>query len=298
VAERIGLSTVVTKSVLQEFQFLKFSWELFHGPHHRWHVRCDSASYATLSKHENVACVIFTEEVLERPDVESQTFWKLAAEKMRAMSDAWNTDQWDAVLYMDADLIITSAISDWVLAHEAQLLLTPHYFPDSSEDFAEFGTGQREARDGYYNGGFVLARDRTFCAWWTRAYCEEPGRHYGDQTCLSRARRQFTVAKLDASANIGFWRSPARAMPLFKPIPSNCRFLHCHLFQPLRNQREWLNRMFALHCLDFLQGSGIPEHRRISEEILARDWSGWYRASHLLRPGGNGSAQAQKHSAS
>jgi hypothetical protein len=104
---------------------------------------------------------------------------------------------------------------------------------------------------------------------------------------LTEARDHFHIIALDQSANIGFWRSPFRLMPSFKQIPANCKFLHCHLFQPLRTHLEWMNRTFALHCLDFLRNSATSEHRTLCERIMARDRSRWYHSSLLLRDNRN-----------
>jgi hypothetical protein len=282
---RIALSTVVTLSVLNEFLFLKFSWELFHGQDYQWYIRSDSASRAVLSNHANVTCAVFADSVARRPPVNSQPFWHIAGQKMNAMADAWNGGPWEAVAYLDADIVITASVMDFVFPLTSQVALTPHYFPGWEEDFAE--KQQREAKEGYYNSGFVVARDRTFPEWWKHAYQRRPGKSFGDQRCLSEARDHFDVAALDQSANIGFWRTPFRSIPTFKAIPADCKFLHCHLFQPLRTQLEWLNRMFALHSLDFLRNSSVPAHRALSEEIVARDQSRWYRSSLVLRDSRN-----------
>ena len=284
--KKIALTTIVTGSVLEEFKLLKFSWEMFHGPDYHWYVRCDEAARAALSNDRNVTCLVFTESVTRRPAVTSQPFWNIAAQKMNTMEDAWKESDWDAVIYLDADLIITASLLDSVFPLDgARLVLTPHFFPAPEDDFAE--KYQREAKEGYFNSGFVVTDDKEFHTWWRNTYVSRVGKWFGDQRCLSSARGHFIVKMLDESANIGFWRTPFRSIPLFKAIPQNCKFLHCHLFQPLRTQLEWLNRMFALHCLEFLRSSAVLEHRIIYEQVIARDSAKWFQSSFSLRDGKN-----------
>jgi hypothetical protein len=49
--------------------------------------------------------------------------------------------------------------------------------------------------------------------------------------------------------------------------------LDVHLFQPLRTQRQWIDRTFALHCLKFLRQNLVSEHNQFFSEALVKDES-------------------------
>ncbi len=190
----------------------------------RWHIRARSV---TVRK-----CDLYDLHFRRwrATDVKAPVFWRLATEKMHSMEDAWRAETCDAVVYLDADLVITAPVLDSIFSLNAEVLLTPHYFQRSEEDFAEFHADLCNTREGYYNSGFVLATEKRFPEWWKASYYNKPGKWFGDQICLNETRDHFSVAVLDESANIGFWSSPFRSMPLFRPIPLNCKFLHCRLF--------------------------------------------------------------------
>jgi hypothetical protein len=100
---------------------------------------------------------------------------------------------------------------------------------------------------------------------------------FTDQWCLNGASQHFEVCQLSRLANIGFWRS--ESVVEYEAIDQGCLFLHVHMFQPLRTVRQWIDKKFALHCLEFLCASTNPEHRVLLGEILSRDCSGWYESS-------------------
>jgi hypothetical protein len=265
---QIALTSVVTASVLEEFKFLKFSFELFHGDEYQWFLRCDRASMQALSAYPNVVCESFTDVITKRPDIESIDYRNIVGEKMKALEAAWGSGDWASVLYFDSDIIITAPAIEVISAVGGDLVLTPNYYPESTKHLASL--------HGIYNGGFICTRNRRFHRWWRDAFISQPHR-WTDQACLNDAPHQFTIGTLSERANIGFWRSAN--IPLYEPIPADCEFLHAHLFQPLVTIREWMDKTFSLHCLKFLRGSPIPEHRRLLSEALARDESRWYEAS-------------------
>jgi len=265
---QIALTSVVTSSVLQEFEFMKFSFELFHGDEYQWFVRCDQASLQTLSAHPNVVCKSFADVIATRPAFESGDFRRIVGEKMNAVEDAWGSGNWMSVLFFDTDLIMTAPIITAISMVDGDLVLTPHYYPESTKHLAQL--------HGYYNSGFVCIRNNRFHQWWQDAFISET-RSWTDQVCLNGAHHQFAIGTLSDRANIGFWRSAN--IPEYDPIPADCQFLHVHLFDPLMTTHQWVCKAFALHCLKFLRGSPIPEHRILLNELLIRDEARWYEAS-------------------
>jgi hypothetical protein len=265
---QVALASVVTAAVLDEFEFLKFSFELFHGNDYTWFVRCDRVSLEMLSMHSNVICNETIDNIIERPDSESVEFRRVVGEKMNAIADAWEDNNWAAVAYLDADIIVTAPIMTVVSDIQGDVVLTPNYYPKVAKHLIPI--------HGYYNSGFAFARNKRFHEWWKAAYQSRPWM-WTDQACLNDVGEKFVVATLSDRANVGFWRSGS--VPDYNSIPVDCEFLHVHLFQPLRTQRQWIDKSFALHCLKFLRQNQIPEHRRIFNEALARDKSQWYEAS-------------------
>jgi hypothetical protein len=173
------------------------------------------------------------------------------------------------VVFLDADLVFTAPFLDFVETVSGQVLLTPNYYSPAEEHFI--------ATHGFYNSGFLCTRTRRFHEWWRQSFLSQPTR-WTDQAVLNDAKGLFSIADLPPSANIGFWRSPNRFNPA--PIPSDCMFLHVHLFQPLGGTvRQWIDRAFGLHCVRFLEKSAVPGHRALFEEIIRADRAGWYTPS-------------------
>jgi hypothetical protein len=264
----IAVSTVVTAALLEEFRLMKFSFELFHNSNYQWFVRCDQASEVGLREDANVTCHVFAECERSRHEIESQAFRAIAREKMAAVGDAWSAANWEGVAYFDADLIFTAPVMEQVFAIDAEIVLTPHYFPSDARHLAPIR--------GYYNSGFVFIREREFWKWWRDAF-DSHLLSYADQQCLNDASQHFKVGVLGDSANIGLWR--CSDIPDYASIPQSCLFLHVHSFQNLRTARGWADKSYAAHCLKFLCTSAVPEHRLLANEILRRDHSGWYAAS-------------------
>ena len=267
-AAPVALAAVVTASVLPEFLLLRRSFELFHGQGYRWFVRCDRVSEAVLSRCPDTTCTVFTEEVPERPDMESEFFRRIVGEKMNAIQSAWTAGDWEVVAFLDADLVVTAPLIGALLAHRADVILTPNYYPPSTRHLAKV--------HGHFNSGFLATRTRDFHGWWRDAFVSDPS-GWTDQGCLNEVSRHFAIGTLDERANVGFWRS--ENIGAYEPIPADCIFFHVHLFQPLRTQRQWIDKSFALHCMRFLRGSAVPEHQVLYRDVLARDEAGWYEAS-------------------
>jgi hypothetical protein len=221
-----------------------------------------------LSAYPNVVCEKFTDVIAKRPDIESRDYRNIVAEKMNALEAAWGSGDWMSVLYFDSDIIITAPVIGVISSVSGDLVLTPNYYPENLKHLA--------SPHGIYNGGFIYTRNKRFHRWWKDAFISQPER-WTDQACLNDAHHQFTIGTLSERANIGFWRSAN--IPQYDPIPTDCEFLHAHLFQPLVTNRDWMDKTFSLHCLKFLRESPIPEHRILLNEALVRDESRWYEAS-------------------
>jgi len=279
----IGLATIVTEAFVDEFELLKYSFELFHGTEWRWFVRCDRASLPALSTHSNVHCTVFVERHAERLDLLSAPFQRVMAEKMNVMQDAWaGIEQCRGVLFCDADLVFTASLLPTLRDMAGEVILVPNYYPEGREHLVE--------HHGEFNGGFVFTRSPAFHEWWREAYRRDSSR-YNEQGCLNEAHERFSIARLGPQANIGYWRT--LNMPEYDTIPADCTFLHAHLYGPLITLRHWLDRSFALHCVRFLMTSSVPEHRLLLERILSGDRHGWFEASLRVRgewPAEGGSA--------
>ena len=287
---RTALAAVVTLGVLEEFEILKFSFELFHGPDFDWYVRCCPRSADLLSRYGNVHCAVF-QTTHPRFDTDNPSFNRVVEQKMNALEDAWESGLCDSAMFLDSDLIVTDAfLNDFALL-DGEVLLSPHYWPEErSADVDKYG---------YFNSGFVLARTAEFHKWWREAFLSQPQK-FTDQQCLDDAPDHFAVRTLGEEANVGFWRAANGTTKLstFK-IPENCKFLHVHLFQPAGTRAELLCRIFAkqylafttdaeismrpfswyqlqskafaFQCLAFLREGKQEGHRQLYDEILARD---------------------------
>jgi hypothetical protein len=266
-SKHVALASIVTVDYLDEFAIAKYSYELFHGTDCQWFVRCDFASLAPLSAYRNVICRVFTERQAGRPATLSPRFKRIMAEKMNVIADAYAAGEWDAVIFMDADLIFTAPVLPVLRDIAGDVILTPHYFPPKRHYLERHGT---------YNGGFVFTRSRGFHEWWRAAYQADLSR-FNEQSCLNEAHQSFRIGTLGAEANIGFWR--AMALPANVAIPPNCLFLHTHLYQPLETAPQWVDKAFAFCCVKFLLASASPQHRSVLDRILAHDRRHWFEAT-------------------
>ena len=267
-SSEIALCTVVTEAFLEEFEILKFSFELFHGRGYRWFVRCDDASLPRLSAHPNLSCRVFTEREAERRDLGTPEFLRIVAEKMRVVDDAWAAGGSSGVVFLDADMIATAPFMETVVRVAGDVVLTPNHYPPSRIHLA--------ATHGEFNGGFVFVRTPRFNQWWREAFEVDPS-GWADQACLNDAAEVFEVGRLGPAANVGFWRSERKFF--YEPIPDDCLFLHAHLYQSMRSLRELIDKSFSLHCMKYLHESRRPGHRELFDEISRRDRHGWYHAS-------------------
>jgi hypothetical protein len=259
----VALTTVVTRAVLEEFWVLKATFDTCHGNRFRWFVRCDEASYAVLAREPEIHCRVFSSEQRLRPGTFSPEFRQIIAQKMQAMEDAWQENNWGAVAFLDADLVVTKPFIDELLALPNALVLTPHHRGATLR--------AQSLVFGRFNAGFVLTKSSNFHEWWRSAF-ESDADGFMEQACLDKAPAVFETALLDQRANVGFWRRDGIIQ--FRPIPPDWQFLHVHLFQPVDTLYGFVQRSFALHCLEFLCQS--PEHERVLEIILSLDSTGWY----------------------
>jgi hypothetical protein len=265
-ARKVALATVVTQRALSEFLMLKRSLELFHGPDHQWFVRCDEATRASLAACPNVHCIVSADQCTAPDEPLFKQGWRaLMSEKMNAIDDAWNAGTWDAVLYLDSDIVVLAPFLDSALARGGQVVLTPHFRQGP-------GAEQISMAD-YYNGGFVLMREKRFTQWWRAAAAAERS-HMADQTCLGRAREAFDVRDMGDTANVGWWRG--RSMWDTPRLPAGCLFCHVHLFQEPHLDFELSQKVFALNCVEFLTSSSVREHQLIAQDVFALDTSGYY----------------------
>lgn len=261
-------ASIVTKASLQEFWILKATLEMCHKATYPWFVRCDEEAYASMVDMREIRCHVFTRAQAVRPNLFSPEFRPIMAEKMNVMEDAWREKNWDAVIFLDADLIVTKAFIPDLMNLPQQIVLTPHHLPP------EIGT--RSTGFGRFNGGFALTKSPAFHEWWRQAFLARPDR-FMEQACLDDAPGIFDAALLDQRANVGCWRRSQ--LTRFAPIPQDCLFLHVHLFQPVDTLQGFLQRSFALYCLEFLCNSESSEHRSIVNTIVCQDSSGWYAAA-------------------
>jgi hypothetical protein len=265
---RLAIATVVTKPMLSEFFLLKYSFELFHGAGYTWFVRSDPDVTVALSQLENLYCRTFPVRSLLRPDFSSPVFRDILSEKLNVLEDAWESRTWDAVLFLDADIVVTAEFVSGLLASDAQLILSPHYYPNYLKHL--------EPIHGRFNAGFLLVRTSAFTAWWRRAFSLSRG-VFVDQKCLETASSLFSVEDLDRKGNIGCWRRSG--IVTFEPIPPDCTSLHVHFFQPVTTTYELLQKALALHCLEFLAREGTARHASILNRVVDEDSSGWYKTT-------------------
>lgn len=256
-------AAVVTKGSLQEFRVLKATLEASHGRVYQWFVRCDEEAQEALCRQPEIRCQVFSKTQAARPELSSIEGHHIISQKMNAMEDAWREGPWEAVVFLDADLLVTKPFLDDLVSLPQEVVLSPHHFPPILRT--------RSLAFGRFNAGFVLTKTPAFHEWWREAFLGRPDRHL-DQGCLDEAPKAFDTAELDERANVGWWRRTG--MTQFAPIPADCLFLHVHLYQPVGNLNQFLLRNFALHCLEFLCNSGA--HECAVETILRLDSSGWY----------------------
>lgn len=266
--DRLAIATVVTKPMLSEFLLLKYSFELFHGAGYTWFVRADPDVTLALSQLENLYCRTFPVRSALRPDFSSPVFRDILSEKVNVIEDAWESRTWGAVLFLDADIVVTAEFASALLASNAQLILSPHYYPNYLKHL--------ESVHGRFNAGFLLVRTSAFTNWWRRAFSLGRG-VFVDQKCLETASSIFNVEELDRTGNIGCWRRSG--IVTFEPIPLDCTFLHVHFFQPVTTTYELLQKALAFHCLEFLSHGGIAKHASILNRVVDQDSSGWYKAT-------------------
>jgi hypothetical protein len=263
---RLALCSVVTEPLLDEFRLLKWSVELFHPGQYAWYVQCDRTSEDSLKELPQVHCERFTDADIPRRRTGESGFDDLMLNKMDAMERAWSSQSCDAVAFLDADIVVTSSFLEAACALDKPVVLSPCHYPARSKHLSPYL--------GYFNGGFTLTKDKTFHRAWKESCISQPWKT--DQTCLNDVAPRFQIGMLDHRANVGFWRSAEHVFFKFSAIPHDCTFFHVHMFSALRNSRERLDRMFALHCLRFLRASTNPKHKTLLGKILALDRSGFF----------------------
>jgi hypothetical protein len=266
----VALASVVTQSVLSEFELMKYTFERHHGDVYQWYLRTDEASYEALKHYSNVHLIKFSASVETRPDIHSSSFREIVAQKMNVIEDAYKHRDYTAVTFMDADLVTLAPFLDEVCSErtDEDILLSAHYFPATMQYL--------EDSYGIYNSGFLVVFNRSFSAWWRHAFLTQP-ELFADQACLNSARSFFNVGLVDQTINVGFWRSLEGYRGNFNLRPEECRLFHLHLFQPIRSQAELSQGALALTCLASLMCSRDPKVVLLYHKILEFDKTGFYR---------------------
>jgi len=290
---KIALAAVVTEGVLEEFELLRYSFELFHGNAYQWFLRCDEPVREYFQSNPNFHPKPFTERLAERIELDSADYRIVGSQKMLAMLDAWEFSSWEGAVYLDSDIVVAAPFIGELKAIPGGIVLTPHYYPTQRADWT--------LKYGRYNAGFAFSRVAEFPRWWRDAFLSDKMK-FSDQQCLDEAPNLFKAGLTDKAFNIGFWRS---APPIdFEPIPPLAKFFHVHMFQPAKtanelidevfanefaaatgrakirtpfNSYQLLNKTFAIHCLAFLKSSACEKHRSLYDTILERDRLGLYR---------------------
>ncbi len=189
---------------------------------------------------------------------------------MNSIGDAWASNECEAVLYLNSDLVFTRKCIDSFLLRDADVVLSPNYFPWKMHELAP--------HYGYFSSAFALTRTSLFHELWRKLFVSQPWRHL-DQGCLNEIAQHFSVETLGPSSNIGSWRSESADRFTFGRLPPDCLFLRVPMFDMLASPRDWINKMYALHCLRFLEANGRDDHKNIMNRILELDETHWYSAS-------------------
>jgi hypothetical protein len=289
--KRLGMAAVVTAGVLQEFELMKHSFELFHGKDCHWFIRCCSKAEQQLSGDPHVHCSVFTENFGRRFSDEEAGFNRVVEQKMLAVDDAWKSGLCDAVMFLDSDLLIISTFAQYLLKEDIEVALTPHHWhPTRLPDMQKFG---------FFNSGFIYTTNPQFHIWWRSAFLSQP-HLYTDQQCLNDAPEKFRVTQLGEEANVSFWRceSGTHALTSYR-IPKDSWFVHVHFFQPDETSQQkisnifsrlfaqfttgkgtgfevfsfyqMLHKTFAFACLVYLKKSDDPRHQELYNLILQND---------------------------
>lgn len=311
----IGFVAVVTHDSFEEYELLRFSFELFHGAEHHWFLYCDPECVASLASLPNTECRVFEQPANQTDGNPLGNSKSVCLRKLQAIHDAWETGRFSSVLYLDTDLVFTASTLDPISGIEGDVLLTPHYFesPREEKDLGLWGK---------FNSGFALMRNRDFHPWWKAAMLSQPEK-FGDQQCLDDASSHFRVGHLPKTANVGPWRSPTGTQTIPQArIPQGCLFVKAHMFQPgeppldlvqkafvaeltrLSNavdgstrpitspfrEEHLVQRIYAIQCLQYLQESPVDKHKTLFLEIINRDRLAIYK-SLLTSPAGQAASK-------
>jgi len=270
--KNLVICSVVTERVLEEYLLMRLSFSLHHREKPRWHVRCDGASTKRLQRElPDTTTKLFTEVAPTFRSQWSPEFRGIVEQKMIAIGDAWTKLGAEAVLFLDADIVFTSTLLPILEEMDAQLVLTPHYWPIGSECEAN--------RYGFYNTGFVLTRNPSFWQWWLKIFRRHP-ESFSDQWCLNLLPEGTNPSHAPPEWNVGYWR---RSDPWDLPeIPVEMKFFHAHLFAEPNAENSYTcgEKDFVLQLLEYLRRRGRSSDRRLLKYILARTPNGYYR--HIL----------------
>ena len=266
----MGLASVVTQSLVSEFELMKSTFEQHHSALYHWHLRVDHASFEALKHHDNIELTVFSETIQNRVDAHSSLFREIVAQKMNAIEDAFKYSNYNGVAFMDADLITLAPFFESICSERAEedLLLSPHYYPEVMRCL--------ENTYGIYNSGFLIVFNPSFSEWWRHAFLEQP-ELFADQACLNAVGAAFKVKALNRQINVGFWRSIEGYLGEFKFQPDECKLLHLHLFRPIHSQAELSENSLALTCLSTRVSTQDPNSLALFRKILEFDKTGFYR---------------------
>jgi hypothetical protein len=254
----IVFAAVVTKDLLLEYQLFRESFRTYHGFEPISVVHCDAATCEVIRSMPGTTAVPTICEV-DRPVSQwGAEFRAVVRHKMLAVANAWRIHSPSAVAYVDVDTVATAPFFGFLDDFRAPLTLSPHYWGAEAE--------RRSSVYGYYNAGFILARDRAFADWWLSAFDSQP-ESFCDQACLNEAPGVFETSHFPEPWNVGYWRR--RSQTSVPAVSADTVTFHAHVFAPPRdvNPFEVGQQTFVRAALDMLKRRDTINDRRLLQAI-------------------------------
>lgn len=194
----LNLATVVTKTHLREFLFLKTSAEHFHKC--KWHVICDAFSFDYLKDmFSNVTLI--KEDILSGSVFGSKTeqdeFFKTVCKKFEVCRQGLKNNQY--VLFLDSDIVFTGPMCSLFynfINSSNDIVVSPHYQLNDELDNIW----------GKFNVGFVLIKNEKVIDDWeavtlTKKYMFE---QKPLEVVLQTGNYKFDTFPI--TYNMGWWR--------------------------------------------------------------------------------------------
>jgi hypothetical protein len=147
----LNLATVVTKSHLKEFLFLKFTCERFHNC--SWSVICDDYSYNYLKNlYQNV--LLYKSDITNGSvfgdSTEQDNFFKTICEKFEVCRKGLKNKEY--VLFVDSDIVFTEKVCSLFtefINSDNDIIVSPHYQLNPGLDSVW----------GRFNVGFIMIKN-------------------------------------------------------------------------------------------------------------------------------------------